>query len=462
MDEIAPTPAAEPPLPTPVELNELRARMANAVAGCARCLTTVAALSEATPPTAAARRERCDRMDNEIDAFSENTGEFHLAHRATGGGWPADAPTGLTFNAVASMLIRVYLPTCELAHTICELGQSGDAGTAARVAGLRRAVPVLEDAAEYLRPGRPWRQAVPDAGAATIRSLREVGEVLSRYNNGGLTTFETLEYPALGGMAKVALTGLSCLVVPGSVPTVCERADPPLPRTLLGDVVRAFERLYHPDGGIVWPAGVTIHWIGHAAGLRGGCRCHPGAPSAAPADVGQWPGVMPANVHADSEGERTGMGDNSSAAPPGPAAQGVSDVLGAGDGLRCGVAADPAAVDETQPPSPWHIRAGGALVCSPDCGVVRFDDADHYLSGGTRAAFGFMLSAYEHEDRRDTFSTAEILDAAGSAATRVRDALRPSGGTYSIWNTFVVQVEGRQGFYRFRLPPFGEEFPGPL
>lgn len=86
-----------------------------------------------------------------------------------------------------------------------------------------------------------------------------------------------------GNDQAVEITGLSCKVVLGSEPTLCPDADPLLPPTMLSEVPRAIQRL------TPLPDGLTIHWVGHNAGRRNCCRCHPDAPSAAPADRERWP-----------------------------------------------------------------------------------------------------------------------------------------------------------------------------
>ena len=112
----------------------------------------------------------------------------------------------------------------------------------------------------------------------------------------------------VGRGARVDVTGLSCLVVPGGVPTACPEADPWIPPGLLPDVVRSVGRLYP------LPAGVTLHWVGHRRGRASRCRCHPEAPYAAPFDRHRWADMArPAN--------------------PGPAlgAPGVGDARGASE-----------------------------------------------------------------------------------------------------------------------------------
>ena len=299
MDELTPPHA---PAPTPDELGRLRVRMADAVAGCAGCLTTVAALSEATPPTAAARRERCNCMGDGIDSLSKLTSEFHQAHRAAGGGWPADAPSGLTFGVVATTLHDAYFVGYRMWHSLCESGQERGPATDALAAGLLRAGRTLEDAAEYLRPVGGWSPADPGAAAATARALRRASEGLSRMQHIGLGEIDAVTLPGPRGPTRTPVTFLACRVVRGDRPTLCPAADPALPSTLLPDVARRVREL------VGLPAGLTIHWTGHEAGMRGSCRCHPDAPTAAPADVGQWPEVVPSRGD-----ELTGPADEAAA-----------------------------------------------------------------------------------------------------------------------------------------------------
>lgn len=96
----------------------------------------------------------------------------------------------------------------------------------------------------------------------------------------GLMTIDAIH---VGDDRWLDITGLSCKVIPGSEPTTCPDADPPLPPTALAEVPRAIRRL------IPLPDGLTIYWVGRNAGYRGRCRCHPNAPTAAPVDQPRWP-----------------------------------------------------------------------------------------------------------------------------------------------------------------------------
>ncbi len=87
----------------------------------------------------------------------------------------------------------------------------------------------------------------------------------------------------ISATVAVQITGLSCKVILGSVPTLCPDADPSLPPTMLSVIPQAFQR-FTP-----LPEGLTLHWVGHNAGSRNLCRCYPNAPSAAPADQDRWP-----------------------------------------------------------------------------------------------------------------------------------------------------------------------------
>lgn len=87
---------------------------------------------------------------------------------------------------------------------------------------------------------------------------------------------EVIDWLFLGGDERVEVTGLSCLVILGTLPTVCPNANPPLPPTVLPEVIPALRRL------MPFPEGLTIHWVGHTAGSQSRCQCFPGAPTAAP------------------------------------------------------------------------------------------------------------------------------------------------------------------------------------
>ena len=323
MDELTPQHANST---DPDELGVLRTRMADAVAGCARCLATVVILSEATPQTPAARRERCDDLCDAINSLSDHSGEFHQAHRDAGGGWPADAPTGLTFNAVALTLHDAYFLSCELERTLCGLGLPPSPRTAAQVTGQRRAVTVLEDAAEYLRPGGEWSPAVAAPFDAERVNAAHRAEVTAAAEYGVLVLGHVIDVDG----RQVPVTGNSCLVVPGRVPTVCPHANPRVGPTVMGLVQSVLlegvqRELLH---GAVLPDGATLHWIGRvaAAGGSGTCPCHPAAPTAAPAHAHLWAGVATATQASAATLAPVNAPGQLAPAPDGQAVQGVASL----------------------------------------------------------------------------------------------------------------------------------------
>lgn len=84
----------------------------------------------------------------------------------------------------------------------------------------------------------------------------------------------------------VYVTGLSAKVIPGATPTACPDANPAMPPSMLSAALDAVRRAN------ALPAGTTIHWVGHDAGMRNRCRCHPDAPFAAPFDAHRWSSCM--------------------------------------------------------------------------------------------------------------------------------------------------------------------------
>ncbi|AWM37123.1 hypothetical protein GobsT_49530 [Gemmata obscuriglobus] len=95
----------------------------------------------------------------------------------------------------------------------------------------------------------------------------------------------TIDHISAGTGEWVQVTGLSCKVIAGSTPTACPDANPVLPPSLLSLAEQAIRRLYP------LPEGTTVHWVGHDTGVRNRCRCHPGAPFAAPFDQARWGAV---------------------------------------------------------------------------------------------------------------------------------------------------------------------------
>ncbi len=116
---------------------------------------------------------------------------------------------------------------------------------------------------------------------AQLRGQAEVTQAVSTdlFRHGR----EVIDYLIVGGGEGVEVTGLSCKVIPGDVPTICKNADPPIPLTVLSEVLPVLRRV------IDIPDGLTIHWIGTNAAYRSSCPCHPLAPTAAPIDRDRWP-----------------------------------------------------------------------------------------------------------------------------------------------------------------------------
>lgn len=95
----------------------------------------------------------------------------------------------------------------------------------------------------------------------------------------------TLDRISFGADEPIQVTGLSCKVIAGTTPTVCPKANPPLPPGLLALAEKAIRRLNQ------LPVGTTIHWVGHDTGYRNRCPCHPDAPFTAPFDKHRWASV---------------------------------------------------------------------------------------------------------------------------------------------------------------------------
>jgi len=130
-------------------------------------------------------------------------------------------------------------------------------------------------------PAPARRVSIAEFGRVTEAAAYHGGVVIDKIDTG------------LGEWIDV--TGMSCVVVPGRVPTACPDAAPWLPPALLPAAEQAVRRLC----GL--PDGVTVHWLGHEFGRRSRCRCHPTAPYAAPFDRDKWAAVAarPALTPAD-------------------------------------------------------------------------------------------------------------------------------------------------------------------
>ncbi len=97
----------------------------------------------------------------------------------------------------------------------------------------------------------------------------------------------------------------------------------------------------------------------------------------------------------------------------------------------------------------WIARCGGLLFCSTDFGTVRRGADTFQFTPTQRACVEFLIGAWE-KGRRE-FTNSELLEAAGSTATFVRDVFRSNGKAVPAWNNLVVEVEGKRGTYTLRL-----------
>lgn len=128
--------------------------------------------------------------------------------------------------------------------------------------------------------------AIELAGLAPAASLADLEAASQQDFHNGMATLDTI---GVGPGQVVQVTGLSCKVVPGSTPTPCPDASPPLPPPFLGAAERAIRRVNK------LPPGTTIHWVGHEGGARSSCLCpeYRDAPFAAPFDQERWVCVAP-------------------------------------------------------------------------------------------------------------------------------------------------------------------------
>lgn len=147
--------------------------------------------------------------------------------------------------------------------------------------GTLESMPTPEKLTAWIAESRAERDAPappgPDPG--TDKQLAEMGRLLQSLAHHGQATLDQI---IVAPGVTVDVTGLSCKVIPGRVPTACPDASPPLPPTMLTIAEKRMREL------VPIPADRTIHWVGHDAGFRSKCRCHPGAPFAAPFDRARW------------------------------------------------------------------------------------------------------------------------------------------------------------------------------
>lgn len=196
-------------------------------------------------------------------------------------------PVGAALHANYSAALRWRpdegeMPGIHRIELLCDL-ELGEAGiNAAKVRRLRGRI------CEQQR----WRpphadQLTLDQAADLLEgvqrvTLDELQQVSRSQLHHGLATLDDI---CIGSGEQIQVTGLSCKVIAGRTPTACPDACPVLPPSLLPLAERAIRRLYP------LPEETTVHWVGHDAGVRNRCRCHPDAPFAAPFDQSRWAAV---------------------------------------------------------------------------------------------------------------------------------------------------------------------------
>jgi hypothetical protein len=196
-------------------------------------------------------------------------------------------PVNAALNAVYAAALRWQpdereMPGIRRIELLCDL-EEGEAGiNAAKVRRLRARICRRQHWQPQHAEGLTLGEAADILEGVQRVTLEELQRAQSGYLHHGLATLDTVH---VGSEEVVQVTGLSCKVVAGTTPTACPDANPVLPPSLLAGAERAIRRLYP------LPEGTTIHWVGHDAGVRNRCRCHPNAPFAAPFDQSRWAGV---------------------------------------------------------------------------------------------------------------------------------------------------------------------------
>lgn len=219
-------------------------------------------------------------------------------------------PIGAALNATYAAALRWQpddreTPGIHRFEVLCDL-EPGEAGiNAAKVRRLRARICQQQ----RWRPPHADQLTLDEAAdllegvqRVTLDEMQAVGQQQLHH---GLAT---LDYIVVGPDEQVQVTGLSCKVVPGSVPTACPDANPVLPPSMVPLAEQAIRRLYP------LPAGMTVHWVGHDTGRRSRCRCHPHAPFAAPFDRPRWVAVARPDGQAPAEASR--LPDASQPDPP--------------------------------------------------------------------------------------------------------------------------------------------------
>ncbi len=190
-------------------------------------------------------------------------------------------------SALAWRPDETRMPGISRIELLCDRlpGESGI--TAAKVRRLRA------DLCERLRCPIPQANTLTLGEAAdTLEgvhrvSLADLQSAQQQQLYHGHAVLDTIEVGVAPGDV-VQVTGVSCKVIAGCIPTACPDASPILAPSLLRAAEQAIRRLYP------LPAGTTIHWLGHDTGMRSRCRCteYRDAPFAAPFDQHRW-GTVP-------------------------------------------------------------------------------------------------------------------------------------------------------------------------
>ena len=253
------------------------------------------------PNADAGRRHTLGQLVGFLDDLERNR-EFHRLNQQE---QLRRDPVGAAVNAVYSAALRWRpdegeMPGIRRIELLCDL-EPGEAGiNAAKARRLRARICqqqrwqtrhadelTLDEAADLL----------DGVQRVTIDELKQVSRDQLHHGHA------TLDMIGVGSGQAVQVTGLSCKVIAGTIPTACPDANPVLPPSMLPLAEQAIRRLHE------LPNGTTVHWVGHDTGVRNRCRCHPTAPFAAPFDRHRWAAVVEPANRASAVGLVTTPGD---------------------------------------------------------------------------------------------------------------------------------------------------------
>lgn len=94
-------------------------------------------------------------------------------------------------------------------------------------------------------------------------------------------------------------------------------------------------------------------------------------------------------------------------------------------------------------------RCGGRLRVAEDYSVVRWGERQFQFTVKQRAVVQRLVDAWEAGCGE--LNRTQLTDAAESDSNELRSLFRPNGRLHPAWNTLIICVVGRKGFYRLAI-----------